>query len=490
MKKINNIIAFSLILIGFSSCSNDFFEDNETQYLTENRKNELIEESPQSVIKLIDGSLNGVYNTNIEGTGDKHDAFGMKSYHIIGDVMGIDVVLAKHGFFGFDYGFDYERAQWMRTSSYWNPLYKEISALNTIMNDFFKEAPKTEQLKQKLGEVRGFRGICYYYLINAYQHTYKGHETDLGVPLVLTIKDKNMPRATVQEVYNQIIDDLTFAVENNIVTRNEIKDVDQAVAATYLAKTYAAMEDWANVEKYADIAIKSAPLTDGATVSAGKWDKSVPSWLWGYDISNETYKNYYRSFYSHMDNTIPGYAGGLSVFKNIYDGLYKKISMTDIRKKLYINKTLFPEIAKKYSTLPKYANIKYATSNDFYEDVCFLRVEDPYLLLAEAKVELNKLDDAKGLLKDLMKLRDSKYDVSQFDTQDKLREEVRLQRRIELWGEGTSFYDLKRWQLGVDRTNSNHTNILTIDKTSNKWRYQIPIKEMDSNPNIGEQNPL
>lgn len=57
----------------------------------------------------------------------------------------------------------------------------------------------------------------------------------------------------MKEVYAQIIEDLKYAVDHchNTGVRT---DVDRAVAAAYLAKAYAQMEDWANVKTYAVIA--------------------------------------------------------------------------------------------------------------------------------------------------------------------------------------------------------------------------------------------
>lgn len=488
MRKEIKIIIFFITVIAFSSCTKDFFDANENQFLTNERKEELKKESPESVVKLVQGSLNGVYNNNVAYQ-ERHDDFGLKAFHLAGDLTGIDMVQTKHHWFGFDYNVDNNKAPYRRTRTFWGVFYRQISSANIIIQDYFAEPVESEVLKRKEAETKALRGIAYYYLVNLYQQTYKGNENKAGVPLVLSPLDENMPREKVQKVYDQIIEDLTYAVENNVVTDDK-KDADKAVAAAYLAKTYAAMEKWDKVAEYAKIASDAAPLTSASTVESGKWDIGSSSWLWGFDITGET-TTLYASFYSHMDNTIKGYAGALQVYKSIYSNLYDKIGDTDVRKKLYINADLFPDVAKSYSQLPKYANIKFITSGDFTGDYCYIRTEDPYLLLIEANVELNNLTEARRLLSSFMALRDSNYDVEKFDTQSKLRDEVRLQRRIELWGEGTSFYDIKRWKLGIDRTveGSNHRTKIKVPAGDKKWVYQIPQREMDSNPNIGDQNP-
>ena len=132
--------------------------------------------------------------------------------------------------------------------------------------------------------------------------------------------------------------------------------------------------------------------------------------------------------------------------------------------------------------------MKYVTNTDFTSDYCYLRREDPYLLYIEALVENNLLDEAKGALEYLVKdnREDTAYDLSALTTQEQLRQEVRLQRRIELWGEGTSFFDWKRWKTGINRyeAGSNHLLKVEVPAESEKWIYQIPKAEMESNPNM------
>ncbi len=485
------VLPITVALFGVS-CSGDFLDPEVDRYLTGERKDELKAESPESVVLLIQGSLNGVYNDGVKTVAPEttHDAFGLKAIHLATDLTGQDMVQQVHHWFGFDYNFENREAPYRRTRTMWRFFYRQIAAANIIIQDYFEQEPTTEVLKQKLAETRAIRGIAYFNLVNLFQQTYKGNETAPGVPLVLLTTDENKPRVPVQDVYAQIISDLEYAVENNVVTEDK-KDADKAVAAAFLAKAYAAMEDWANVEKYAEIASSSAPFTSSAEVAAGKWDIGMSSWLWGFDITGET-TTLYASFYAHIDNTVPGYTGSLGIYKNIYSGLYDQISDTDVRKKLYINDALFPDIASKYGSLPKYANVKFVTAGDFTGDYCYLRKEDPYLLLVEAYVEQNKLAEARTALKQLMTYRDDSYDETAFVTQDDLRTEVRLQRRIELWGEGTSFFDLKRWKTGVDRNvpaGNNHRTKISVPAGNLKWAYQIPQTEIDANPNIGAQNP-
>lgn len=497
MKKIKLFLPLCVSIFIFSSCGKDFLEPEVDQYITDDRIEELLESDPNAAAKLIDASLRGVYSTLIDNGlngNTNHDFFGLKSIDLATDLTSEDMVQDVHHHFGFDYNMDNREAGYRRTNLMWAVYYKMISSSNIILDTYFKEEPTSDALKASKAKVVGLRGIAYYYLINLYQQTYKGSEEALGVPLVLTPLDENMPRAKVKEVYAQILSDLSYSADNGVNTSTDKTDVDKRVAAAYLAKSYAAMEDWASVEKYAKIAYEGITLRTGAEMVNNGWgDVATSDWLWGYDINAQT-TTLYASLYSHLDGTIPGYSGMLGVTKSMHSALYNKIPVSDERKKLFADSVVFPEIAKQFNLTKKnkYNNLKFAkTPTDFSGDYCFIRAEDPLLLYIEALVEQNKIGEAAAELEKFVKTRNTSYTASSFASQSALRDEVRLQRRIELWGEGTSFYDFKRWKLDVKRNvaGTNHRVKLDFVAGDKNFVYQIPQREVDANKNLGGQNP-
>ena len=496
-KEIKKIASMALLSVLFVGCAKDFFDPEVNEYLTDQRKKEL-QGNAKNKKQLLEIELRGIYNNNAATQNSNHDGFGLKAVDAGFDHTGLDLVQASRSWFIFDYNFDNKKANFRRPAFVWNFLYKQISSINTVLADYFPTAPDTnteQEVYQKYGELKTMRAIFYYYLVNTFAKTYVGNQGSLGVPLMLNPGDDKLPRATVQQVYDQMLSDLKPVVDDARfqITPDNKADADKAVGAAYLAKIYACQGNWPEVQRYALVATEGdrPSLTSSADVQAGKWDISMNSWLWGFDITQET-NTYWNSFYANMDNSIPSsYAGG-GAFKLIYSNLYAKIGDQDVRKKLYINETLFPDIAAKYRAmnphLPKYANVKYVTNTDFTSDYCYLRREDPYLLYIEALVENNLLDEAKAALEYLVKdnREDTAYNLSALTTQQQLREEVRLQRRIELWGEGTSFFDWKRWKTGINRyeAGSNHLLKVEVPAESEKWTYQIPKAEMESNPNM------
>jgi len=116
-----------------------------------------------------------------------------------------------------------------------------------------------------------------------------------------------------------------------------------------------------------------------------------------------------------------------------------------------------------------------------------------YLIETEVKARLNDGTVA-NVLFELVSNRDPSY-VRSTNTGDTLVEEIYPQRRIELWGEGVSWYDLKRLKKPLDRTGtgSNHMSfgLVDIPMEGDFFRMQIPQGELNPNPNInvGDQNP-
>ncbi|MEQ9006525.1 MAG: RagB/SusD family nutrient uptake outer membrane protein, partial [Ekhidna sp.] len=136
--------------------------------------------------------------------------------------------------------------------------------------------------------------------------------------------------------------------------------------------------------------------------------------------------------------------------------------------------------------LPAYANIKFIDDTFFEGDYVYMRASEMYLIEAEARAMLGDATAA-NVLFELVSFRDPGYTLST-NTGNTLREEIYLQRRIELWGEGVSYNDLKRLNKPMDRTYSgnNHAAFALLSYTANgtasKW--QIPEAEILANDQI------
>ena len=107
-------------------------------------------------------------------------------------------------------------------SNVWTQGYQIINACNLFLT---KLPVNGESLigatltNQYLAEARFLRGITYYYLLQLFAQPYiKDDGASPGLPLRLEantgLKDYNLARSSVKEVYNQILEDLNFAEQN------------------------------------------------------------------------------------------------------------------------------------------------------------------------------------------------------------------------------------------------------------------------------------
>jgi starch-binding outer membrane protein, SusD/RagB family len=111
-------------------------------------------------------------------------------------------------------------------------------------------------------------------------------------------------RSTVQQTYDQIINDLKEAAE--LLPLNVTYPTRPCKTAAYaaLARTYLAMRDYVNAEKYADLALQqNNQLLDYNTVSLGTIDKFNKEVIY-YSHGNFTSRNPYFFLGGKVDSTL------------------------------------------------------------------------------------------------------------------------------------------------------------------------------------------
>lgn len=124
----------------------------------------------------------------------------------------------------------------------------------------------------------------------------------------------------------------------------------------------------------------------------------------------------------------------------------------------------------------------------------FIRSDEALLSAAEAAVMLGNDAKARELLNKLNKMRNPDYAAS-VSTGSELLKEIRTCRRIELWGEGHSWFDFKRWNMPIHRNiwkegDTASGNWLSVwpenvsTDAANGWRFAIPSFYLNQNTNI------
>ena len=420
----------------------------------------------------------------------------------------------------------------------WRAQYKLIKAANDVIGAV-DPAQATEDQKIALGQALGFRAQFYLNMARMYEYkaptdpkvdpTYKpaGNIAGLTVPLVTekTTQEaaRNNPRATVDQIYKQIFDDLDLA-ETYLDGTKSTTDVAPSLAVIYGIKARAFLERgsagvagaFASAAQYARKAIDAfggSPLTqaqwEDPTNGFNNAAANKNSWMWYIHYDEENIGNLY-TFVAHMAPEETWTSYGWSVGRGINKSLYEKIADTDFRKHSWIDpdgKQFYDyktnrDVFGKTKTLKAYCNLKFRPAHgncDVWKtggasEVPLMRVEEMMLIEAEALALAGDLPAGKAALNALINTRDADYSCDNVANTFAFQREVFLQKRIELWGEGLIYFDAKRLETGIRNgylgTNVQEGYRYTVTGVAPVWNFVIPRIEINANPALdGLNNP-
>ena len=127
-------------------------------------------------------------------------------------------------------------------------------------------------------------------------------------------------------------------------------------------------------------------------------------------------------------------------------------------------------------------------------DIPLMRVEEMYLILAEAQaMGGNPSTGAATLQKFVNDYRDPAY-VCTASSATAVQDAVWQERRIELWGEGLSYFDILRLNKGIDRRGAGFpaAYVFNVPAGDNTLIYRIPESEEQGNSLISasDNNPV
>jgi len=154
-------------------------------------------------------------------------------------------------------------------------LYESIMGTNCVLDGIDEATGGTLEQKERVkAKALALRAENYFILVNLYGEPYNYNKKALGVPLKLNaaLLENGIARNTVEEVYEQMIKDLTQAIE--LFKKYEKKrDDGMNITSSYilLSRIYLYMEEWEKAAQMATNAINtSLGLTDYTTLSSFK----------------------------------------------------------------------------------------------------------------------------------------------------------------------------------------------------------------------------
>ncbi|MDO4164611.1 MAG: RagB/SusD family nutrient uptake outer membrane protein [Bacteroides sp.] len=507
MKKIFNYIFAGLLGCSvLSSCSEDSLETIPTDSMSGSG---LLSTATSALVPL-NGIYRSMYTAGWSTTGNTHQCFGISAYNIMADVMGEDMIMsaAGSGWFWYDCLYNvksrYTSGAW-RSYDLWNAYYTWISNANYILAAETTMGGSTTDVNYVIGQAYAIRAYSYFMLAQSFARTYSGHESDPCCPIYTeptVAGTEGKARSTVAEVYAQITSDIAKAVELlNGTTQAHKSHISHAVALGIQARIALVMEDWSTAQTAAHAAIEASGCAiTSVSAFTGLNDADAANVMWGAEIISDQ-AGMYASLFTHME-VEAGYYGARAL-KQINKNLYAKMSATDERLAWWD-----PSYSGNGNGGYQQEKFKFADMQTWTGDYIWMRIEEMYLIAAEAECRLGNETSAKADLMELMAVRDPNYTCTKTGTSlgeltsdetGSLLEEILIQRRIELWGEAGRIYDIRRLKQGFRRTTAMGwptsallANRPTDDPECYMWVLTIPQAEFDGNVNMNsatDQNP-
>lgn len=490
----NNIYKLILLLImsfSISSCDQDFLETSPTDQVAA----DLAVKSTKNGLILLNGIHRSLYIRYESGQGNG----GIGAHFIQLDCLGEDHVNNANQFFNRVYQWTscssdsdiYSRFPWI--------FYYHIIANANILIEGIDNAEGTQVEKDFIkGQALVYRAFAHFQLVQVYGGRYiaGGANTQLGVPYKMSNSDLLIARNTVEEVYQKANDDLDIAI-GLLAGQSRVNKshINLAVAKGIKARVALTQGKWALAAQMAGEARVGFALMNQATYKSGFGigSEANSEFMWASQMiqdQSDTFANFgafmSRNFNSSAIRSNP---------RSISSKLYNLISATDVRKTLWDPTGLHTGLSlpSNFSKKP-YTSQKFLSPNlnDSRVDVPLMRAAEMYLIEAEANARNGADVPAAQALFNLVKTRDNSYVLST-NVGQALIDEIMIQRRIELWGEGFRFLDLKRLNQRLDRTGANHNaslvgNVFEVEPVDIRWNWLIPREEIAANPLV-VQNP-
>lgn len=515
----------SLLMVGalaLASCSDINNQDPQSGWLTGDQK----QEAQDAVPERIDATLSGMYTMMgtpyaVYGSSrSRADDFGFISAALSQDFEGADATSANNGYNWFSVA----NLLSTRNPNYANPYmrytlpYRQIGVANEIINSV-DLATAESAAKYKAAQAYATRAFDYMSLAPYFQGNYATCKDQPCVPLIKADGDAtNNPRATVGEVYDQIVSDLNVAIENLAgYQRTDKAQIDQQVAYGLRARAYLAMGEYAKAAEDAEKAMQGYTPASRAEVSTPGFDDiEAANWMWGIDVTDgQVASSGYATSASWASSfSGDGYAAACACTMCINKLLYDKIPSTDVRKGWWLDGNkhsdnwadltwgdakgdaiadLVLDDGSKVG-FPAYTNIKFGLKSGIgstlnNNDWPLMRVEEMILIQVEGLAKSGNETKAKELLESFVRTyRDPSYSATAGGRT--FADEIWFQRRVELWGEGFFVSDARRLGKNIVRFHSDkESNLSTAFQfnvsADDPWlNMRFPTSETDNNKGV------
>lgn len=350
----------------------------------------------------------------------------------------------------------------------WNGHFQVIYRANKLIAELDKlseEKIASETRNALMAEARFLRAFIYFRVVN-----YFGGVPLLTEPLKDDLSNKDHERSSVDAVYQQIKDDISFA-ENNVQDMGAPFRVSLRAVQALKAKVYLHTGDY-----------------DTALSAASNFSYSGSSEIGGlaenytdvFDESMSTSEDIFKINYTKKDgNNLAWFFGNTDDARGevgASESLRNAFEQGDTRTELIqeVENTWFIEKYDQYGSGADYPHI--------------FRLADMYLIYAEALIRAN---DNYGDAEDYVNYVRNRAGLSDTTlTSDNWEDVILQERRVELYAEGERWFDIKRFGV-AEEVISNKPSVTFTNIQDKYLLWPIPQNEIDANENISrqDQNP-
>jgi len=494
MKLINFLLAVTVSVTMLSSCKRDFLEARPTDQV-----------DSTLVLKSIENAtaaLNGIHRSMFMRYNNQGE-FGFGTVMLNNEALGEDYVMTGQSngwWISFYRWIDHRNANSGNAEFPWRFFYRVIVNANKLIHGvdgITSNVNITPDKNSVKGQALAYRAWAYFNLVQLYGKRFDAStaNTNLGVPLVLTVSTEPHPRATVAEVYNQInkdLDDAEIILANAKSRSTDKSQINLSVVRGLQARVALTQQDWVRAAAKALAARTGFGLMSANQHLEGYNNYDNPEWMWGsrqVDDQTEHFTAYFAYIsYNYNSTNIRTNP------KRINNVLYNTMATNDVRRPLWVpSPTVNNSVTPPGGSRSTHMNQKFK-AKDFANstgDMPYMRVAEMFLIEAEALARNGQEGPSKTVFTTFMQNRVPGY-VTSTATGQAYINEIMNSRRVELWGEGFRFLDLKRLDLPLNRNGANHNQalavVMNVAAGSNDWQYVIPQTEINANKLI-VQNP-
>jgi tetratricopeptide (TPR) repeat protein len=457
-----------LVLL-LASCDSFLYQEPTTEI----SKNEAL-----SDIESVESSLFGAYNLMMDNP-DAYRSFLTYYADLTGGNVTINPGLTSQAKTELRRIEEFNSLSDLTVSSY-TALYEILNAVNNVANAIPTVPDGTQEQKDRiLGQALGLRALVHFDLVRLYAqpYTYTEDASHIGIVVLTESPQPNeeLPRSTVRDAYEQIIEDLERAIELLDGEPFNPRFINAINAKALLAKVHLYQQEWAKV-----VTLCNEVIDSGATQLAPT-DDLLAMWQNGYTrnefllrLDGSAYSTYTLS--SDWGNRSANTSPVLSATSDVIS-LYAPADVRGLGPGKLIQTTVDDG-----DTL--YSSLKYPEPpNQAPNNIGVMRLAEVYLNRAEAYANLSRPEPARD---DLNTIRRRANPGAELVTASgpALLDRILEERRKELAFEGHLLYDRTRYEKDVTREYCSGKPSCDESYPSPKFVLPVPIEALSANSEL------